>query len=74
LIDVIDNGIGVQPTEIDSIFIEGYRSVAARRLSNRGIGVGLNYSRETMLFLGGDLLCRPHEGGAHFQMKLKKAR
>lgn len=74
VIDYFDNGIGIKSDERESIFIEGFRSVQARRLNNRGVGVGLNYSREVVTSLGGELECIEHVGGAHFRLKLRKAK
>ena len=74
IIDYFDDGIGIKSDERESIFIEGFRSTQARRLNNRGVGVGLNYSREVVISLGGELECLEHTGGAHFRLKLKRTK
>ena len=74
VLDYYDFGIGIADGELEQIFVEGYRSVAARRTSNRGIGVGLSSSREVMRYLDGDLTCLKHIGGAHFQLRMRKAK
>jgi len=73
IIDYFDKGIGVESHEVEQIFVEGFRSLAARRTSNRGIGIGLSSSREVMQALDGDLICLPHAGGAHFRLRMRKA-
>ena len=74
VIDYFDNGIGIKSKERERIFVEGFRSKEARRLSNRGIGVGLNYSREVVSLMGGELDCLERVSGAHFRLKLRKAK
>jgi signal transduction histidine kinase len=74
IIDYYDAGIGIQDHEIEQVFVEGFRSLAARRASNRGIGIGLSSSREVMRALDGELLCLPRAGGAHFRLRMRKAK
>jgi signal transduction histidine kinase len=69
-----DSGIGISDNDVEQIFVEGYRSISARRASNRGIGIGLSSSRDVMRALDGDLLCLPRSGGAHFQLRMRKAK
>jgi signal transduction histidine kinase len=73
IIDYRDSGIGVPPDECEQIFVEGYRSVEARIINNRGIGVGLTFSRDTIRELDGDLVCLPSNTGAHFRLFLRRA-
>jgi hypothetical protein len=73
VIDYFDKGIGILDHEVGQIFVEGFRSLAARRTNNRGIGIGLSSSREVMRALDGDLTCIPENGGAHFRILLRKA-
>jgi signal transduction histidine kinase len=73
-IDYYDEGIGIEDNEIEQVFVEGFRSLAARRTSNRGVGVGLSSSKEVMRALDGDLTCLRHAGGAHFRLRMRKAR
>lgn len=73
-LDYYDQGIGISDKEMEQIFVEGWRSAAARRINNRGIGVGLSSSREVMRGLRGDLKCVKHSGGAHFELRMRKAR
>lgn len=74
VLDYYDSGIGIPENELEQVFVEGHRSVAARRISNRGIGVGLSFSRDVVRYLGGDLTCLEHTGGAHFQLKMRRAK
>jgi signal transduction histidine kinase len=74
VIEYYDTGIGVENSDVEQIFVEGYRSLAARRVSNRGIGIGLSSSRDVMRALDGELTCLPHVGGAHFRLRMRKAR
>jgi hypothetical protein len=73
VMDYYDQGIGIAAHELEEIFVEGYRSMQARRTSNRGIGVGLSSARDMMRHLNGDLKCLYHVGGAHFQLTMRKA-
>lgn len=73
IMDYYDEGIGIAERELEQIFVEGYRTVQARRTSNRGIGVGLSSSRDVMRHLGGDLKCLYRPVGAHFQLTMRKA-
>ena len=71
--DVIycDNGIGVPDKERERIFIEGFRTDAARRRTFSGAGIGLSYSREIMQEMQGNIECLPYDGGARFRVRFK---
>ncbi|MFZ5739402.1 MAG: ATP-binding protein [Pseudomonadota bacterium] len=71
-IDYRDSGIGIAENETEQVFVEGYRSVRARLTSNRGIGIGLTYSRDVMRSFGGDLECIASDRGAHFRITIKR--
>jgi hypothetical protein len=73
VLDYYDDGIGIPDSELEQVFVEGYRLAAGRRISNRGIGIGLSSSREMMRHLSGDLECIAREKGAHFRLKIRKA-
>jgi len=73
--DVIfrDYGIGVSEKEEKYLFVEGFRSLAARHRSFRGGGIGLSYSRELMKFFEGDLIFERVSEGTQFVLHMKKA-
>jgi hypothetical protein len=74
VLDYQDDGIGIQANEREQVFVEGYRSVAARRLNNRGVGIGLSYSRDVMKSFEGELECLEKVGGARFRLKIRRSK
>ena len=52
-IRVIDNGIGIQPGEIEKIFEEFYRTRRAREIENDGTGLGLSIVQKAANLLQG---------------------
>ena len=47
-VEITDTGIGIQPSEIDSIFDRFYRSDRARKTDIGGVGLGLSLARKIM--------------------------
>lgn len=64
-----DNGIGIPDRERERVFIEGFRTDAARRRTFAGAGIGLSYSREIMEAMNGNLDCLSYDGGARFRVR-----
>jgi signal transduction histidine kinase len=58
-IKVVDEGIGVPPTEVERIFEPFYRRRGASEVSG-GVGLGLSLAREIARKHGGDIDCRPN--------------
>jgi len=50
-IDIIDNGIGIPPSEQDNIWMEGVQLNNPEKNSEKGSGMGLYFVRSTMLAL-----------------------
>jgi two-component system, OmpR family, sensor kinase len=57
---VLDQGIGVPPTEAERIFEPFYRRKGASEVSG-GVGLGLALAREIARKHGGDVDCRPNQ-------------
>jgi hypothetical protein len=72
IVDVRDYGIGVLERDRVQIFVEGFRSVEARHINNRGSGLGLSYSQHVMRALKGDLENVPCDNGALFRVKIRR--
>ena len=51
---VEDNGPGILPSERDSVFERGFRGEYAKKFSH-GSGIGLEYGRQMMSKMGGEL-------------------
>lgn len=69
-----DYGIGIRRNEERFLFVEGFRSVGARRASFKGAGIGLSYSRDVMRIMGGDLeYCRV-DVGMEFVVKMPRSK
>lgn len=69
---VRDFGIGIRQDEERFLFVEGFRSVAARRATFKGAGIGLSYSRDVMRIMGGDLEYRRVGDGMDFVVKMPR--
>lgn len=61
-LDVCDRGPGVAPEERERIFEPFYRPAGARE-SDGGVGIGLSLVRQIARHHGGDVECRPRDGG-----------
>ncbi len=55
VVTVSDNGIGVPHDEREQVFVEGYRSEAARRVDPAGLGIGLSDCRAIMAAIDGTI-------------------
>ena len=67
LLSVIDNGPGIDPSVREQLFTP---FVTSRQ---SGLGLGLVIASDIMTDMGGSLRLIPGEGGAHFQLSLKRA-
>lgn len=72
LIEVSDNGIGIEPQYVEEIF------KPLVRLHNNsdysGTGLGLTLARKAVLALGGDIWCQSQpESGSRFYIRIKAA-
>jgi signal transduction histidine kinase len=68
-VHVTDQGAGVHPQVVDSLFDRGSRSP-----HSTGSGLGLHIARRLMLAQGGDLQLLPGDGGCHFVCTLPTAK
>lgn len=67
-----DNGIGVPVSELERVFLEGFRTEQARLKTWTGAGIGLSYSKEIMKAMDGDLECKFSKSGATFLLRFAK--
>lgn len=72
-VDIVDNGIGIDPGDEDRIFTRGYRTPRARRHQVRGGGLGLAYCREVLKRMGGTISATGRKDGLTITVKLRKA-
>jgi len=73
-INVIDDGIGIQPNEIKFIFERFFRGEASRQMGVAGTGLGLAISREIIIRMGGKITVESTpEQGSTFTVWLRPA-
>ncbi len=71
VIDIMDRGRGIAPTEAKHIFKEFYRGDDSATAGVRGSGLGLAISRRILRDHGGDIEYMPREGGGSiFRVRL----
>jgi two-component system sensor histidine kinase SenX3 len=71
VIDVVDEGIGIPPADIDRIFERFYRVDKARGRGTGGTGLGLSIVRHIMANHGGEVNVTSQEGeGSCFSLLL----
>ena len=69
----IDNGIGISKEDQKLIFEKFHRIQKNGTYRNKGLGIGLYYSKELIRHIDGDLqLVQSSQRGSTFQMKLPK--
>lgn len=72
-ISVVDQGIGIPPTEVDRIFERFYRVDPARHRSTGGTGLGLSIVKHAAATLGGDVrVCSVEGEGSTFTLVLPR--
>ncbi|ERK57081.1 ATPase/histidine kinase/DNA gyrase B/HSP90 domain protein [Gemella bergeri ATCC 700627] len=70
-ISVIDEGQGISPEELDSIFKRFYRVETSRNLETGGYGLGLSIAKQLAHQLNGDILVKSEYGkGSTFSLIL----
>lgn len=52
--DVVDDGAGIPAREVDQLFTAFFRGDAARASSQRGVGLGLSWSKASSTHTGND--------------------
>ncbi len=62
-IEIKDNGIGIDPTKLESIFNRFEQTEGGENSSYKGTGIGLAFSKQLIHFLKGDI--RAHSKGAN---------
>lgn len=71
LIEVTDTGIGIQSSEMDSIFDRFYRSDRARKADSGGVGLGLSLARKIVEIHEGTIEAESSPGeGSIFRITL----
>ena len=71
-VTIADNGLGLEPDELDSIFEHGRRGRAGT--DRPGSGIGLATVRTLCDFMGGDIRAeRTPDGGAAFHLQLRQS-
>lgn len=63
ILRVKDRGIGVPPSQSEKIFEEFYRADDSLTARTRGTGLGLSIARRIVRDHGGEIGCRPRDGG-----------
>lgn len=72
VLEVIDDGPGIAPTDRERIFERLCRLDDARRLDPGGSGLGLPIAREIVHTYGGHLYAADHPTGARFVLRLPR--
>jgi signal transduction histidine kinase len=73
-IDVLDDGPGIAPEDVDRIFERFVRLDPSRTRHSGGTGLGLPISRQIARAHGGDLIASAGAGGGHLSLRLPIAR
>ncbi len=69
-IDVIDNGIGIPPEDLDKIFNEFYRAQNAKKIVNFGTGLGLSLVKQITENFNGTITVQSEAGkGSTFTLR-----
>ena len=73
MLEVEDNGVGILPSEVNSLFTPFFKTKdkESRSMNTKGHGLGLYISRKIARFLGGDLTVQSvYQSGSKFCMNL----
>ncbi len=69
-IEVIDNGIGIPPEDLDKIFNEFYRAQNAKKIVNFGTGLGLSLVKQITENFNGTIIVQSEPGkGSTFTLR-----
>ena len=69
-IEVIDNGIGIPPEDLDKIFNEFYRAQNAKKIVNFGTGLGLSLVKQITENFNGTITVQSEPGkGSTFTLR-----
>ncbi|TGO05661.1 two-component sensor histidine kinase [Serinibacter arcticus] len=72
-IAVVDDGPGIDPQDLSQLFERGFRTVAARRSTTQGLGLGLPLARDIARAHGGDVTVATRPGqGSTFTLHLPR--
>lgn len=75
LISVSDTGTGIKKEDLPNVFKKFYRSKTARKIANKGTGLGLTIAKNIVEAHGGKITVQSREGqGATFSFTLPKER
>lgn len=74
IIEVADNGIGIDENEKDAIFGVGYRSNSAMRINSSGYGIGLTVVMQIVKDFGGKIDITSFKKPTVFQITIPKQR
>lgn len=71
LFEVSDTGVGIAPTELDTIF-DAFVQTQAGRVSNEGTGLGLTITRKFVQLMGGEITIKSTLGqGSTFSFEIR---
>jgi two-component system, NtrC family, sensor histidine kinase GlrK len=70
IIDVLDNGPGLEKEDIDKIFDPFYRGNTVHNGLINGSGLGLTIVKDIVGTLDGNISLSPSKRGAHFSVRL----
>ncbi len=69
-VDIEDEGIGIQPQELNAIYKRFYRGERAQKMVKDGVGVGLYLARKVLEEQGGNIVARRRRRGSCFRITL----
>ncbi|MBX6386507.1 MAG: PAS domain-containing sensor histidine kinase [Microbispora sp.] len=73
VLEVLDDGPGIPPEDLEQVFERCYRSMDARVRDPGGAGLGLSIARKIAEEYGGSLHAAEHKGGARLVLRLPLA-
>ncbi|RVT78213.1 HAMP domain-containing histidine kinase [Flavobacterium sufflavum] len=61
-IEVNDDGIGINPNDLENIFESYYQGIVSRKVNDLGVGLGLNLCKEIVQLFDGKINIQSEEG------------